>query len=281
MVGGIFAGSPIGALCGQLLFLLLAGAPSGEFSAPTRLSLLVFAGLSLLFGASAFCLYVNGRILSLRRLHGIRQLASMIDELRNDIIQKRTEEAVIERLKRFIGEALGVIDRALFPSKSVEMTFMRRVTRNRLKVVAVYPFDKNSDPSFYLDVDGSQGYARLAFFLGRTVYLPSVQRNWGAEMMLARRPGDLPRLRAIHKDLWKESTRIDYGSLICAPAMTVKNVADFKFDSYGVLNLEDVRRRVVKNAFGAHDLYCACLAAGVLGNAIEASTTQLNTLPGA
>ena len=201
----------------------------------------------------------------------------MVDELRNDIRGKHTEDAVTERLKRFISETLGVIDRALFPSRSVEITFMREVDSDRLKVAAVYPQDKQYDRDFYLEITGNEGYARLAYDEGRTVYLPSVQCDWGAQMTLARRPGALPRLKAIHKDCWKESSRKDYRSLVCAPAMVVKGYSEFKFNSHGVLNLEHVRHRVFKNPFEAQDLYCACLAAGVLGNAIEISTSRLET----
>lgn len=282
VVRALFAASPIGALCVQLLVIFSFGAPVGNLAVGTRLSLRVLAGVSLVFGASAVGLYGRTRTLFLKRLHGLRQLASMLDDFRSDIVTRDNDAAVTERLTRFISEALTVIDEAVFPSASVEMTFMMERASNHLGIVATYPERKEHDSSFDLQIDGeSEGYARLAYATGKTVYLPSVKCDWGVEMILARRPGGLPRRKGRRKNLWKESTRrTDYGSLICAPAMVVKGYEEtedgrrtINFDSYGVLNLEDIRW-YMKNAFGPHDLYCACLAAGVLGNAIMASNAR-------
>ena len=283
VISVLFAGSPVGTLCAQILFLLATDstvAPASRSALGISLSGLAAAGL--IVGMIAFSLHIRGRKLALKRFHGLRLLASMVDELREDIknigpygsTEDGTAKEIGERLKRFIIEALGVIDTSLFPSKKIEMTFMREAA-GCLKIIAAYPKGKWHERKLTLGIDPPTGYAGVAYTDGRTVYLPSVGHDWGVRLTLARRAGQLPRRRRpILKDCWVGSDRMDYGSLVCAPAMTVANIDDFRFRSYGVLNIEHTAR-IFKNAFRVHDLYCACLAAGALGNAIEIAAARL------
>jgi hypothetical protein len=240
-----------------------ADAPGGDTW--TKLILLLLASALVFIGLLTKASAISREATGTKRLHAIRSLQRSLDLFRKQAREAKTEQELQSAFEQFIRGALVEIDEHLFPDLDVALTLMREAD-GELRIIGYYPEEKEVNADWALPVGDARGYARLAYEKASSVYLPKVKRDWGIHVYAGNTPGEEVRYgKTVHRNLWAESGRMDFRTLLSTPTSVVTALAPSEAIPFGVLNVESQKSSALKS----DHFYSACAAASILGQAMQ------------